>query len=99
MAAVIRLTRIGGRNDPCYRVVIAHKRGPRDGKSFEQIGTYDPRKKGSNCVLKMERVDYWLSCGAQPTETVANLIRTARKQAVAGAAAPAPAPAAEVKPA
>ncbi len=97
MAAVIRLTRIGGRNDPCYRVVIAHKRSPRDGKSIEQIGTYDPRKKGSNCVLKMERVDYWLSCGAQPTETVANLIRTARKQAAAAAAAPAPA--AEVKPA
>ena len=97
MAAAIRLTRIGGKNDPCYRVVIAHKRGPRDGKSIEQVGTYDPRKKENNCVLKMERVDYWLRCGAQPTETVANLIRTVRKQAAAAAAAPALA--AEAKPA
>lgn len=97
MAAAIRLTRIGGRNDPCYRVVIAHKRGPRDGKSIEQVGTYDPRKKENNCVLKMDRVDYWLRCGAEPTDTVASLIRAARKQAAAAAAAPAPA--AEAKPA
>lgn len=96
MAAAIRLTRIGGKNDPCYRVVIAHKRGPRDGKNIEQVGTYDPRKKENNCVLKLDRVDHWLRCGAQPTETVTNLIRAARKQAAAAAAA-APAPAAEVK--
>ena len=98
MAAAIRLTRIGGKNDPCYRVVIAPKRGPRDGKSIEQVGSYDPRKKENNCTLKLDRVDYWLKCGAKPTETVANLIRAARKQAAAAAAA-APAPAAEVKPA
>ena len=100
MAAAIRLTRIGGKNDPCYRVVIAHNRDPRDGKSIAQIGTYAPRKKENTCSLNMERVEYWLRCGAQPTETVANLIRTARKQAAAAAAAaaaPAPAPAAEAK--
>lgn len=98
MAAAIRLTRIGGKNDPCYRVVIAHKRGPRDGKNIEQIGTYDPRKKENTCALNLERVDYWLRCGAQPTETVANLIRTARKQAAAAAtAAPAATPAVEAK--
>ncbi|MCX7824212.1 MAG: 30S ribosomal protein S16, partial [Verrucomicrobiae bacterium] len=92
MAVAIRLTRIGGRNDPCYRVVIAPKRGPRDGRFVEQIGTYDPRKKEKNVVLNLARVDYWLRCGAQPTETVASLIRRARREAKAQeAAASAPA--------
>jgi small subunit ribosomal protein S16 len=96
MAAAIRLSRIGGKNDPCYRVVVAHKRGPRDGRFVEQIGTYDPRKKEKNATLNLARVDYWLHCGAEPTETVASLIRRARREAKAQEAA-APAPAAEAK--
>ena len=97
MAAAIRLTRIGGKNDPCYRVVVAHKRGPRDGNFVEQIGTYDPRKKEQNAVLNLTRVDHWLRCGAQPTETVASLIRRARRELKAQEAAAAPAT--EAKPA
>jgi len=83
MAVSIRLTRIGGKNDPCYRIVIKHARSARDGKFIEAIGTYDPRKKGDNSSVNLERVDYWLKSGAQPTETVATLIRRARKQAAA----------------
>ena len=83
MAVSIRLTRIGGKNDPCYRIVIKHARSARDGKFIEAVGAYDPRKKDNNYSVNLERVDYWLKSGAQPTETVATLIRRARKQAAA----------------
>lgn len=87
MSVSIRLTRIGGKNDPCYRVVIADSRIARGGKFKEAIGTYDPRKKENNVALDLARVDHWLKQGAQPTETVASLIRRVRRQPAAPATA------------
>lgn len=76
MAARIRLKRMGRRNRPFYRMVVADARTPRDGKFIEELGTYNPLVEGEGRVsLKKERVDYWLSVGAQPTKTVANILR------------------------
>jgi small subunit ribosomal protein S16 len=85
----IRLRREGTKNSPFYRVVVADQRSPRDGKFIEQVGVYDPRKAGSNSELAIERLDYWISQGAQPSYTVASLLRRAKKPA-AGKAAAAP---------
>jgi small subunit ribosomal protein S16 len=85
MAVSIRLTRIGGKNDPCYRVVIADSRVARSGKFIEALGTYDPRRKEDNVKLNLARIDHWLQRGAQPTETVAALIRRVRRQPAAPA--------------
>jgi small subunit ribosomal protein S16 len=87
----IRLRREGTKNSPYYRVVVADQRSPRDGKFIEQVGVYDPRKPGANSKLAIDRLDYWISQGAQPSDTVASLLRRAR---VAAKAAPAAAPAA-----
>ena len=75
----IRLRRFGKKNTPVYRVVVADKRAPRDGSIIEEIGTYDPLLKRNNFTLKLDRVDYWLGVGAQPSDTVASFIRKARK--------------------
>ncbi len=77
MAVRLRLRRTGTRNKPCYRVVAADQRCKRDGRFIEILGFYDPR--GSEERLDMERVDYWLGNGAQPSETVATIIERARK--------------------
>ena len=68
-----------------YRVVVADQRSPRDGKFIEEIGTYNPMQKDNNFRLDLERVDYWLGVGAQPSDTVASFINKARE---AGDAAP-----------
>jgi len=81
----IRLRRFGKRNTPVYRVVVADKRSPRDGRIIEEIGTYDPLLKKNNFTLKLDRVDYWLGVGAQPSDTVASFIRKARKGPVEAA--------------
>ena len=83
MSVSIRLRREGSLNNPYYKVVVADKRSPRDGKFIEQIGNYDPKKTGDNSNLDLSRVDYWISCGAQPSDTVRSLIKKARKNAVA----------------
>jgi len=62
-------------NRPYFKVVVADKRSPRDGKFIEIIGTYDPKKRGNNSTLKLERVEYWISKGAQPSDTVRSLIK------------------------
>jgi small subunit ribosomal protein S16 len=90
MAVAIRMRREGARNCPYFRVVVTDKRSPRDGKFIEAIGTYDPRKQGDKFNLNLERAEYWLKVGAQPSETVASFIRKARKKA-AEVAASAPA--------
>tara|TARA_B100002003_G_scaffold34174_2_gene29454 strand:+ start:310 stop:816 length:507 start_codon:yes stop_codon:yes gene_type:complete len=82
----IRLRRFGKRNTPIYRVVVADKRSPRDGRIIEEIGTYDPLLKNNNFTLKLDRVDYWLGVGAQPSDTVASFIKKARKGPVEAAA-------------
>src|SRR6187399_2121205 len=98
MAVSIRLRREGTTNRPYYKVVVADSRSPRDGKFIEIIGTYDPKKEGHNSTLKLDRVDHWISNGAQPSDTVRSLIKKTRKQAGSEpkeAEAKAPAPAAE----
>jgi small subunit ribosomal protein S16 len=109
MAVAIRLRREGALNRPYFKVVVADKRSPRDGKFIEIIGTYDPKKKGNNSTLKLDRVDYWISKGAQPSDTVRSLIKknknpeAAAKKAAAAeakkAAKPKAAPTAEAAPA
>jgi small subunit ribosomal protein S16 len=85
MAVSIRLRREGTTNSPYYKVVVADSRSPRDGKFIEIIGNYDPKKAGVNTNLDLARVDYWISKGAQPSETVASLIIQSRKRAVSAA--------------
>ncbi len=88
MSVKIRLKRIGAKNKPAFRIVVADGRSPRDGKCLEELGTYLPRKKADNYTLDLERANYWLSKGAQPSDTVASMIKKAAK---AAAAAPTPA--------
>ena len=84
------MKRVGTTNTPVYRIVVADNRSPRDGKFIEEIGTYQPLKKGSNFTLDLARAQYWLSHGAQPSETVASFIKKASKAAAPAApAAPA----------
>src|SRR2546421_12346283 len=96
MAVSIRLRREGALNRPYYKVVVADSRSPRDGKFIEIIGTYDPKKPGHNSTLKMDRIEHWMSKGAQPSDTVRSLIKKNRKQTesapaeIPGAVAPAP---------
>ena len=75
MAVAIRLRREGALNRPYFKVVVADKRSPRDGKFIEIVGTYDPKKRGVNSTLKLERIEYWISKGAQPSDTVRSLIK------------------------
>jgi small subunit ribosomal protein S16 len=89
MALKIRLTRIGTTHQPHYRVVIAEARSRRDGDPVETIGTYDPRAKGEQVKLKLDRVDYWLAKGARPTDTLHSIIKRYRRSAAAVPAAPA----------
>lgn len=86
MAVKIRMKRIGAKNKPAFRIVVADGRSPRDGRFIEELGTYLPEKKGSNFTLDLDRAKYWLGKGAQPSETVASFIKRATK---AAAAAPA----------
>jgi small subunit ribosomal protein S16 len=86
MAVAIRLRRDGAKNKPYYRIVVADKQSPRDGKFIELIGTYDPRKKINNSGVKLDRADYWMSHGAQPSDTVLSIIKKARNNAEKAAA-------------
>jgi small subunit ribosomal protein S16 len=87
MAVKIRMKRVGAKNAPVFRIVVADSRSPRDGKFIEEIGTYQPLKKGTNFSMDLERTKYWLSKGAQPSDTVASFIKKANKAAAAVAAA------------
>src|SRR5688572_30601730 len=80
MAVSIRLRREGARNRPYYKVVVADSRSPRDGKFIEIIGTYDPKKPDHNSTLKLDRIDHWISKGAQPSDTVRSLIKKNKNQ-------------------
>ena len=85
MAVSIRLRREGAKNRPYYKVVVADSRSPRDGKFLEEIGTYQPLKKDDNFTVKLDRAEYWIKNGAQPSETVASFIKKARKTTPAAA--------------
>ena len=80
MAVKIRLRREGTKNRIFWRVVVTDVKFPRDGRFIEEIGYYDPLPMEEKIVLKKDRLDYWLSQGAQPTDTVKSLVkRSARK--------------------
>jgi small subunit ribosomal protein S16 len=81
------MKRIGAKNTPVFRIVVADSRSPRDGKFIEEIGTYQPLQKGNNFTLKLDRAKYWVDKGAQPSETVASMIKKADKAAAAAPAA------------
>ena len=82
MSVKIRMKRVGAKNAPVFRIVVADGRSPRDGKFIEEIGTYQPRKAGDNFKLDLDRVKYWISKGAQPSDTVASFIKKASKAPV-----------------
>jgi small subunit ribosomal protein S16 len=71
----ISLMRMGAKKSPFYRVVVKEKRSKRDGKYLENVGTYNPMTNPAEVVLKHDRIQYWIGVGAQPTETVASLIK------------------------
>lgn len=77
------MKRVGAKNTPVFRIVVADSRSPRDGKFIEEIGTYQPLKQGDNFTLKLDRAQHWLSKGAQPSDTVASFIKKATKAAPA----------------
>lgn len=77
MAVKIRLTRLGDKKSPFYRVVVADSRTARDGKVIEQIGTYDPLKNPAEIKINADLAKKWLSNGAEPTETVKSILQTA----------------------
>jgi small subunit ribosomal protein S16 len=81
MAVRIRMKRVGAKNAPYFRIVVADSRSPRDGKFIEEIGTYQPRKKGENVQMDLERAKYWISKGAQPSGTVASFLKKLGKAA------------------
>ena len=75
MAVRVRLTRVGSRKNPIWRVVVADQRSPRDGRVIETIGRYNAQVEPSEIVLDQERLRHWLDRGAQPTNTVKKLMR------------------------
>jgi small subunit ribosomal protein S16 len=90
MAVSIRLRREGAKNRPYYKVVVTDRRSPRDGKFIEIIGTYDPKKPDHNSTLKLDRAEYWIARGAQPSDTVRSLIKKNKKSTATATAGPAP---------
>jgi small subunit ribosomal protein S16 len=82
---IIRLTRVGAKNRPCYRVVASDRRDKRDGRALEQLGTYDPLAEPAAIQLRTERIEAWQAKGAQLSNAVRALVRRARKQAAAAA--------------
>lgn len=85
MALKIRLQRHGSSHRPFYRMVVTETSSRRDGRFVEVLGTYEPQAKrvSDELNLKLERIDYWQSVGAKPTDTAASLIRKARREAPA----------------
>ncbi len=72
----IRLTRMGAKKKPFYRIIVTEKRSKRDGRFIENLGYYDPCSKPANIKLNSERVNYWIERGAQPTDTVRNMLKS-----------------------
>jgi small subunit ribosomal protein S16 len=72
----IRLRRVGAKKQPSYRIVIAEKSDPRDGKFLEVVGFYNPRTEPETVTIKEDRVLHWMSVGAQPSDSVARIFKT-----------------------
>jgi len=81
MGVTIRLTRIGAKKKPFYRLVVADSRFPRDGRFLDVVGTYDPKLNPPAIRLNQEKIDSWLKRGAHPTTTVESLMKRARLSA------------------
>lgn len=81
----IRLARFGAKKRPYYHVVVSDHESPRDGKFLEQIGTYDPSRPAEEISLALDRADYWMSVGAQPTDRARKVINTVRRLQAAAA--------------
>jgi len=77
MAVKIRLTRVGSKKNPIYRVVVADSRSPRDGRFIEIVGRYNPQTEPSTIELDEAKIQDWVAKGAQPTEPVAKLMKAA----------------------
>ena len=73
----IRLRRMGAKKRPFYRIVVADSRSPRDGRSIEEVGTYNPLTDPAEITVKADRVQEWIKNGAQPTDTVRALLKKA----------------------
>lgn len=82
MAVSIRLNRQGAKNRPYYKVVVVDSRARRDGRYIEQVGTYNPLAEGENYTIDLEKVEKWIKCGAQPSETVNSMIKKTRAKAI-----------------
>jgi small subunit ribosomal protein S16 len=82
----IRLRRTGRNNTASFRVVATDERSPRDGKFLEILGWYDPKQEGENFKLDMDRVAFWQSKGAQLSDTVASMVKKAKKSVAAAPA-------------
>ena len=80
MAVKIRLKRCGTNNRSFWRVVVSEAKMPRDGRFIEEIGYYDPLPKEEKFMVKQERLEYWMSQGAQPSETVRTLLKRAKRK-------------------
>ena len=83
----IRLTRMGAKKKPFYRIVVAEKRSKRDGRFVESVGYYDPCRNPADIKINRERLTYWIERGAQPTETVRSLIKRSPEQSSSEAVA------------
>ena len=81
MAVKIRLARHGAKKRPYYRVVVADAHAPRDGRFIDEVGRYNPCVEPALVSFDMEKVDKWIANGAQPTDTVARLLKQAREKA------------------
>ncbi len=81
MAVKIRLARHGAKKRPYYRIVVADSRCPRAGKFIEEVGRYNPCTEPAMVQFDLEKVDQWIKHGAQPTDTVASLLKRARENA------------------
>lgn len=99
MAVRIRMKKMGRIHRPFYRICVMDARKPRDGAAIEEVGTYDPMKKDKSqrVTLKLDRIDYWVSVGAQPSEKVAVLIRKFKANDWGTAKSPPPMEAPKVK--
>jgi small subunit ribosomal protein S16 len=87
MAVRVRLTRVGSKKNPIWRVVVADQRSPRDGRFIETIGQYNPQTDPSTIVIDEERLQHWLARGAQPSGTVKQLMKAHAKSAAAAKSA------------
>ena len=87
MPVRIRLRRVGTKNVPAYRIVVADGHSPRDGRFIENLGTYHPQKATDNFKVDVERANLWIKKGAQPSDTVRSILKKAERAAKAAKAA------------